>query len=148
MRLTAARAAPACASTGRATARQRQSGTKASRPRPAPRAWPAHRRLHRRETGPAIAWCCKTPERRPFGVRRRNARNQRRLRRLENIECHEKKHQPKEQRIGNVDIGNMSLTAEQRGNALISQIHLANAKMDENNVPAEGRIFITTAMDW
>lgn len=56
--------------------------------------------------------------------------------------------QPNGSYIGNVDIGNMSLTAEQRGNALISQIHLANAKMDENNVPAEGRIFITTAMDW
>lgn len=49
---------------------------------------------------------------------------------------------------GDVIIGDMTKTPEQRGNALISQIHLANAKMDENNVPAEGRIFITTAMDW
>lgn len=56
--------------------------------------------------------------------------------------------QPNGSYLGDVLIGDMTKTAEVRGNALISAIHLANAKMDENNVPAEGRIFITTAMDW
>lgn len=56
--------------------------------------------------------------------------------------------QPDGSYIGDIIIGDMTKTAEQRGNALISQIHLANAKMDENNVPSAGRIFITTAMDW
>lgn len=39
-------------------------------------------------------------------------------------------------------------TAEERGNAHIDAIFLANANMDENNVPAEGRLYITTAMAW
>lgn len=56
--------------------------------------------------------------------------------------------QPDGSYIGNIVIGDMAKTAEERGNAIISQIHLANAKMDENNVPSDGRIFITTAMDW
>lgn len=56
--------------------------------------------------------------------------------------------QPDGSYIGDIIIGDMTKTPEQRGNALIAQIHLANAKMDENNVPSAGRIFITTAMDW
>ena len=56
--------------------------------------------------------------------------------------------QPDGSYIGNIIIGDMTKTAEERGNALIAQIHLANAKMDENNVPSAGRVLITTAMDW
>lgn len=56
--------------------------------------------------------------------------------------------QPDGSYIGDIIIGDTTKTPEQRGNTLIAQIHLANAKMDENNVPSAGRIFITTAMDW
>ena len=56
--------------------------------------------------------------------------------------------QPDGSYLGNVIIGDNTKTAEQRGNAIIDAIHLANAKMDENNVPSTGRIYITSAMDW
>lgn len=41
-----------------------------------------------------------------------------------------------------------ALTKEAQGNALIDSIFEANAKMDVNNVPQEGRIFITDPMMW
>lgn len=56
--------------------------------------------------------------------------------------------QPDGAYTGDIIIGDMTKTPEQRGNAIIGQIHMANAIMDENNVPAEGRIYITTPMDW
>lgn len=56
--------------------------------------------------------------------------------------------QPDGSYVGNIKIADTALTAQQRGDALIETIHLANAKMDENNVPAEGRIFITTPQRW
>lgn len=56
--------------------------------------------------------------------------------------------QPDGSYIGDVIIGDLTKTPEQRGNAIINMIHRANAVMDENNVPAEGRIYITTPADW
>ena len=50
--------------------------------------------------------------------------------------------------IYDADIDNQALTAEQRGNKHIQAIFKAIATMDENNVPANDRIYVTDPMRW
>lgn len=50
--------------------------------------------------------------------------------------------------IYDASITDVALTPEERGNAHIQAIFRANAEMDVNNVPAEGRIYITDPIKW
>jgi hypothetical protein len=56
--------------------------------------------------------------------------------------------QPDGSWIYDADITDTALTAEERGNAHINAIFRANATMDTNNVPSDGRVYITDPMKW